>query len=299
MLKKKKVVSDEDGGFKTRLDKTRKRFEETASDSKYFKPRGGKNFIRVLPPWGPGADGTFFYAGALHYKFKIGGRDRAIPCTAFSGKGPCAICTLCDKLKAHGEEDYKKLAQEIRMSKKFWVNIVARDKMGKAEPDARIQIYGGNQKFINSILEAFDEEDYGDVTDPIEGHDLILTKKGEGMASRYSATVRPRPTPLALPGWKKHIHKLDEVVLEWMSEGEIMEAIAKNYGEEAVEVGFSLKRAKKKQVEEVDDEEEDEEDEDDEPKKKKLKLVKKKVKPTREEDEEDGDSDDDEDENEE
>ena len=58
VLVKKKQVSkavvvdeddDDDDAFKTRLDKTKKRFEETAGDGKYFKASPGKNYIRVLP----------------------------------------------------------------------------------------------------------------------------------------------------------------------------------------------------------------------------------------------------------
>jgi hypothetical protein len=284
MLKKKRVV-EEDDGFKTRLDKTKKRFEETAGDGKYYKATPGKNYIRVLPPWGKGANGSFFFVGALHYGFKIGGRDRAIPCPAFSERGRCPVCEFLDKLKSSGDEDHKELAQKIRQSKKYWINIVRRTEKAENEDDkVKVEIYGANKKFINTLLEAFDEDDYGDVTDPVEGHDIILKRKGEGFQTRYTVTVRPRPTPLNVPDWKKQVHKLDEVVLEWMTEKEIEFAIAKNYGEEAMDAGYKLSGGKSKKKEEDDDDEEE-----DRPKKKRAKG------PAKEDDEDDDEDEDDDD----
>ena len=283
---KKKRIDDDDDGFKTRLDKTKKRFEETAGDGKYFKASPGKNYIRVLPPWGKGANGSFFFVGALHYGFKIGGRDRAIACPAFSERGRCPICDFLDKLKQSGDDDHKEIAQKIRQSKKYWVNIIIRnEKGGNDEDKPKVLIYGANKKFINAILEAFDEEDYGDVTDVNEGHDIILKRKGEGFQTRYTVTVRPRPTSLDFEEWKKNLNKLDEVVLEWMTEKEMEAAIAKNYGEEAVDVGFKLLASKKK----VKNEEGDDDDEEEStPRKKKNKHREE------EDDEEDEDDEDDE-----
>src|SRR5262245_54521232 len=104
VLKKKRVTDDsEEDVFKTRMDKAKKRFEETSGDGNFFKAQSGKNYIRVLPPWGKAAEGNFFYVGALHYGFKIGGRDRAIACPAFSEKGRCPVCEFVEKLKANSE----------------------------------------------------------------------------------------------------------------------------------------------------------------------------------------------------
>lgn len=259
----KRAANMGDDGFKTRLSKVRQRYEETASDSRWFKPKPGVTTVRVLPPWGRSADGSFFLAGALHYGFKIGGRDRAIVCPSFSDKGRCPVCEFIDKLKSNGGEDLKEVADKLRRRKKYWVNLLVRPKEG-SEAEPKVQIWGASQKFIDTVMEAFDEEDYGDITDPVEGHDIKVTRKGSGFTdTRYSFTVRPKPSKLGLENWKKEVHKLDEVVLEWMSEKEMESAIAKNYAEEAAEVGFRLSSKLKSKPKEAEPEEEDDDDDSD------------------------------------
>lgn len=275
---KKKSKPVESNPFKARLDKMRKKYEETAGDDRWAKFKEGKSYIRILPPWGPGADGSFFLSGALHYGFKFGGRDRAIACSQFSNRGPCPVCQFVDKLKASGDEDLKKLGDNLRLRKKYWFNVIFRDKEGKAIPDAKIKMLGVNQKFLDAVMEAMDDPDTGDISDPDEGHDVVVKRTGTTMTdTRYGVTVRPRATPIERDGWQEDMFQLDEVVLEWMSESEILNAIAKNYGDEAADVGFKLGKSKKK-----DDDEE-------KPSKKSQKK-----KPT--EDEEDSDDEDDEEE---
>lgn len=304
MLKKKKVAKPSNP-HKARLDKMRKKYEETAGDDRWAKFKEGKTYIRILPPWGPSADGSFFLAGALHYQFKIGGRPRAIPCPQFSGRGNCPICSFVDKLKNSGDDDFKKLAGDLRMRKKYWFNIILRDKDGKPIPDAKIKMYGANQKFLDSIMEAMDDPDTGDISDPVEGHDVVVKRVGMTMNdTRYSVTVRPRASAIARDGWEKDMFQLDEVVMEWMSEKEMLDALAKNYGDEAADLGFKLlsgKKAKKKVKDEEDDDEDDEDDDSDDDSRTSRKRSSSKKKRSRdeddeEEDEEDEDEDEDEDE---
>lgn len=260
--------SKEDSGvdpYRTNAAKARQRFKEVGGDDKFWKPQQGKSTIRICPPWGPTANGVFYLAGALHYGFKIGGRDRAIACRAFSEKGPCAVCEVISMAKESGDEELSDVVEELRMRKKFWVNLVDR------ENPKRVKIYGGNKKFIEEVLAAMDDPDLGDVTDPANGHDFTVVREGSGkFDTRYTWRPRVKASPLGLVNMKKKLHKLDQVVLEFMTYEEAMKTIASSYPDLASELGLTPKKKsrkagdskfKKKPKDEDEDEEEEKDDE--------------------------------------
>lgn len=230
--------------FKSNLDKIRKHFQETAGniDTRWLtikEPERGSDTrvnIRVLPPWGESAEGFFYFPGGLHYGFEIGGRRRAIACPEASGRGKCPVCAFIAKLRRSDNRDHEKLVSgfgtSIALQRKYWVNVIDR-----AEPDV-IKMYGTNKKFIETILDAED-----DITDPENGRDITIIRKGSGSRTRYNYVVRTKATPIKYN--PKDMFQLDKDVLEWMRYEDMVNAIEENYGDEMREVGFNPKRSKK------------------------------------------------------
>jgi hypothetical protein len=253
------------------LNKIREHFQKSggSSDNRWFKvkePERGQESsvtIRVLPAWGKGAivEGVkfFYYTGAQHYGFSIGGRNRAIACPEASDRGPCPICKFIARLKrADGSPTTKKLLEgkgNIRQSRIYWINIINREEPGV------VKIYGTNKKFIETILDAND--DYGDITDAASGRDITIKRKGTGFQTRYRYVVRGKESTIEYE--KKDVHQLDKDVQEWMSYGDMVQALKDNYSEELAEVGMKFKDAspitkKKKKVKEEEDESNSEDD---------------------------------------
>ena len=275
MIKKK--VSNE--VHKSNLDAIRKKFQESGGSSdadKWLKipePEKGQPTtmrIRVLPPWGKSAEGFFYYTAALHYGFSIGGRNRALGCPESIDKGPCPVCKFIGRLK-NGTGDYEKLLQSIRQNRRYWVNVVDR-----AEPD-KIRILGTNKKFIEAVLDACDDPDIGDVTDPSTGYDVILKRTGKGFNTRYSYRIASKSTPVKYD--TKSLYSLDTEVIEWADYNSMVKYLVDNYSEELREVGLKFKGVK------IDNDEEDET-----PVKKK--ITKKKIKPVEDDEDEEVESED-------
>lgn len=268
MKKLKKRVEEEADYHKTNVERTKKAFQDSVGDQKYWKPTPGRHYFRILPPWGKAAKGSFFFFGGLHYGFKVGGRDRALPCRMISGLGPCPACDFKDALKELGEE-YEEVVKGVYAKKKYWVNVVLRDKASNNLDDGKIRIYGASKKFFEMLKSALDDDDIGDVTDIETGHDIKVERTGTGrFDTRYEHAIRPKTSPLGLPdGWEKKLHQLHEVVLEFMSEKEMKKVILANYPEEAAAIGWLEKPSKKKKKhdedEDEDDDTSDDEDEDD------------------------------------
>jgi hypothetical protein len=292
----KKTHDDDD--YKVDADKVRAKLKETEGDRRWWKPKPNtKNIIRVLPPWGKGSNGSFFFSAGLHYNFQIGGQNRGIPCLK-TREVPdrCLICEFIEALRNSDNEDHKKLvsgSKGIRKKVKYWINIIDRK-----NPE-EVKMYGGSRKMIEVLQSAIDDDDYGDITDPEEGYDVRVNRVGSTFTdTQYTFTVRPKPSPLGIPDWKQKIHKLDQEVIEWMSVPEIAKVLRANYSDEMAEVGFKVivPGEKKKVVREPDDEEDDEEEK---PKKKATKIKSKKKDDDEDEDEDEDEPEEDEDEEEE
>lgn len=226
----------------------------------YFKPQSGKNTVRILPPWND--EGVFFYKATLHYNVREEGGP--VPCRKMEGKE----CPICQALKTVG----KKLADKARAKDRYYVNVIDR----KA-PDAGVKIWGMTPRNMKKIKSAMEDPDYGDLTDPEEGRDIIIeVDDSKGGAPQYEIRPRVKTSEIGVDDWEEGLHPLDEVVVTEIPS-------SKEY---------------KKIVEDAFDVEVDEEEEDEEPKKKAKKSESKKKKAKEEEEDEDDEEEDDDEEEE-
>lgn len=283
---------------KADLDKIREHFQKTgggSSDNRFWniKPpaRGEKEnkaIIRVLP-WVKGVtkDGFWYYTAALHYGFRVGGRDRAIPCPESvddSHKGKCAICLFISRLRDSGK--YDKITQRIRQNRRYWVNMIDRE-----NEDDGVKVFGSNKKFIEAVLDAGDDPDVGDITDSDNGRDIIIVRRGFGFNTRYSYRIRTKESAIEYDA--SQLVALDKDVVEWLTYEQVAQMIKDNYPDELRKIGLKFK------LKEAEVEEEDEEEEEEEVVKKKVKKLKrgnprkKKVEDEEEEEIEEEDADDD------
>ncbi len=243
---------------------------------KYWEPKEGKNQIRILPPYSE--DGVWMFELSLHYGFvDEEGRKRAYPCLRQWKKQRCPGCDAISELKK--VDGGGKAADRLRPKPKYYVNLIDR-RVG----EDKVFIYGFSGKAINEILSYDDdEEDYGDITNPKKGFDIVVEKEGSGLKTRYSIRIKPKSVPA---GKFPELYNLEEEVPTEITSREMADMIQAQYGEllsdfDPDEYG---KKAKKKREEEDEEDEpkkrkkkkvEDDDDEEDEPKKKKKKKSKK------------------------
>jgi len=221
-------------------------------------PKEGKNTYRIVP-W----KAVFFFKAILHYGFKRAGgtREMAYPCLLMFGKKSCPICDYHEELGKSGSENKQKLATRIRPTTKYYVNILDRDRTSEG-----IKVYGFSNKMMRTLKGYLEDEDYGDITDPEEGRDIIITREGTSFTNTsYDLRVRAKSSPLDYDGWEDEIHNLEE---------EIVKEVDKDFLEKQVkglkklisgksEEDEEEDKPKKKRREEEEDDDKDEEDDDD------------------------------------
>lgn len=280
VVKKKSKTIQKPRWHKSSYERIKEDQEKYSGDDRWWKPKAAKSVVRVLPPWSEKADGRYYLRGGLHYGFSVGGRDRAFPCLEISDKGKCPACIVVRAAKENGDHD--DLVNRLRVRIKFWVNLIDRKNPEK------VLMYGMSKKSWKVLQDAFDDEDYGDPTDPEEGYDLVIGKEGQGIATRYTERLRPKSTPLCdedqVDSLLEQMHDLDTEVLEFISAKEMIKHLKANFGDVIGELGLKFGTSS------------DDDDEDEKPKKKVTKkVVKKKPKDEDEDEEDDDDEDEDED----
>lgn len=173
------------------LDKMRSKLDrlegKTArKESIFWKPSDGEQTIRILPV----ADGDPFREFWFHYNL---GNNRGFlsPKRNYGQADP--LDDFVRKLFNEGTEDSVKMAKNLMARQRFFSPVIVR---GEEEKGVRLWGYGkmAYKELINLAL----NPDYGDITDPESGTDLVI-KYGKPPGAQFPQTnITPRRRPSLL-----------------------------------------------------------------------------------------------------
>lgn len=229
------------GGYRTNMDKAKKKLAEIGS-GKFFKPKAGRNQVRILPPWND--KGLFYKEAVFYYGLTRDGKQISVPCLGRDDP----ISQYLKELEKGGSED-RKLAKRYAPRTKFYVNVLDRK-------TNKIGIWGFSRKTLSILLSYMSDPDYGDITDPDEGFDVVIEREGEKLETTYQIRVKPKPSEIGEKvDWEEEMHDLDEEIDDEITEDEMEDIIEENFGKG--------KRRKRSRDDEDDEEEEDEDEETD------------------------------------
>lgn len=195
----KAAVTKED-----RIARIRKKLQETdyESGTGFFRPKNGRNVIRILPGVATMED-YFWQDVGKHF---IPNSKKAFICPTFTVGGDCPICDMVDELRKEGDKGSKNLASKLAFRKQFWMNVIDR-----SAQDRGPLIYTAGPTVFKVIAGLCNDPDYGDVTDIEEGYDIVIEKSGEGMDTSYGVRARPKSTSLHTPKGDE-----EDMTQEWM-----------------------------------------------------------------------------------
>lgn len=267
--RKKKVIKKKVGP-RTDPAAVRRVIGSMGGDNKWWKPQGGSNRIRVLPY--DSEDGNFFFHSVLHHGFRDSeGNRRAYPCLArLNKKDKCPVCQVIGYYDNASDTDITKIMQEIRPAHNYLMNVINRK-----DANAKVQMYSATPTVARVLVNSFAEEDFGDITDPKQGRDVLITATGERLTRRYEVQISPRITPIGLDAWETVLYDLaKEAYREIPTYKAYVGFLYDSFGDQ-LNLGKIFGPAKRavadeeeeaeEEAEEMEDEEElDEEDEDEE-----------------------------------
>lgn len=175
----------------TNLDAIRARLNklqgtQKASDS-LWKPTVGKHQIRLVP-YKFNKDMPFI---ELYFHYNINNKSYLSP--ASFGR-PDPIVEFAEKLKRMGtKEDYRE-AKKLEPKLRTFVPVIVR-----GQENEGIKFWGFGKTVYQELLGYFADPDYGDLSHPINGRDIIVDYAApEGGASYPTTTLRVKPNATKL-----------------------------------------------------------------------------------------------------
>ena len=178
--------------------------------SNFLQLNEGTNLIRILPGKD---DDTLFYAETKIHRVPSGeGQVKNVHCRKVRGER----CPLCDAYYAlwkrvnEGLKENETMARQIKPRARYYMNVLDRE-------NENVKILSIGVILFKKIVAAMLDEDFGDITDPAEGHDFKIVKIMEGKWPKYDQS-QPRPkseklgTPKEVATYMEQLHDIHSLV---------------------------------------------------------------------------------------
>jgi len=167
--------------------------------------------IRIVPPIDEKK--PIFVQRGVHF---IGGEPYNCP-RICQGKS-CPICKVLDQLANSGNERDEKIANDAKASTKYLCRIIDRTKRKKAKvivAELPFAVFDVARTALEGVGDEGDDEGE-DIVDPVEGKDILWTKRGQARRTKYSAKVSVKSSPIAESPKKikKLLKEAEEIDLE-------------------------------------------------------------------------------------
>ena len=156
--------------------------------SNLWKPQPGKQIIRVLP-YKHNKDNPFI---ELFFHFGLNNKTYLSPIT-FGRPDP--IEEFAQKLKTSGNREEYQMARKLEAKMRTFAPVIVRGEEGQG-----VRFWGFGKTVYQELLSVIADPDYGDITDPINGRDVLVEfKTAEEIGASFPKTtirVKPNQTPI-------------------------------------------------------------------------------------------------------
>jgi hypothetical protein len=165
-----------------------------------WKPVPGKQLVRLLPY----KHNTSMPFIELKFYYNLNGKTYLSP-SSFNRPDP--IVEFCDKLRKSGDKEEWKLSRKLEPKMRTFAPVLVRG----LEQEG-VKFWGFGKQVYQAILAYMADPDYSDVTDLVNGRDIVVEfKTAEETKKQYPETaIRPKPNtnPAVDPNNKELIEKL-------------------------------------------------------------------------------------------
>ena len=194
------------------LDAIRKKLNQLSGNSSrrntMWRPQEGEEItVRLLSF--PDNDGQPFKE--LWFYYNIGNNPGLLAPYQFGNPDP--IQELINKLRDDGSKDSYELAKKLYPKMRSYAPVVVRN-----EEDKGVRIWAFGKTVYQSLLNIMLDEDYGDITDPLDGRDVkvVCTKAPGRMWASTEVRPRGKQSPLSentdtAKEWIDNVPELDEL----------------------------------------------------------------------------------------
>ena len=214
--------------------------------SKFWKPPEGESVIRIVPS----QDGDPFKEFWFHYN--LGNNFGFLSPKRNFGEED-ALDQFVRKLWEDGSDESREMAKKLMAKQRFFSPVIVR-----GEEDQGVRLWGYSKTVYEKLLSLVLNPDYGDITDPEAGTDLVL-KYGKKSGAMFPSTdLEPRRRSSTLTEDKelakefvnteidygsiftrKTTAEVKEMLDEYLADGEGSEDVEKYSTENTVDKAFN------------------------------------------------------------
>lgn len=161
----------------------------------FLKLPVGRTKVRILPGQDPGSvDKDFYVKSIVHYN--VNPNNPKLPVISPKSKNPNAYCPIMERVnQLRHSTDPADQAEVKRMWPKtfYYMGLVMLE-----GPDAgKLFVLQGRKTLWKKIMSLMNEPDYGDITHPVEGFDVVLVKSGKDLDTEYDVLPSRNPSPIS------------------------------------------------------------------------------------------------------
>ena len=156
--------------------------------SSLWKPQPGKTQIRIVP-YEFNKDNPFI---ELFFHYNLNNRSYLSP---ISFGRPDPIEEFAQKLRASGNKEDYQLSRKLEAKMRTFAPVVVR-----GEEKAGVKFWGFGKTVYQELLSIIADPDYGDITDPVNGRDVVVEfiSAEETGASFPKTNIRVKPNQTAV-----------------------------------------------------------------------------------------------------
>ncbi|QDP51331.1 MAG: putative single-stranded DNA-binding protein [Prokaryotic dsDNA virus sp.] len=154
-------------------------------NNNFWKPQEGEQTIRLVCP----SDGDPFKDYFFHYLDNVPGF--LSPKRNFGED--CPLDTYVRALWNEGSEESRRMAKKLSAKQRFFAPVVVR-----GEEDQGVRVWGFGKRAYETLVGLVMNPEYGDITDPESGTDLVVTYTKPAGASFPETKITPRRRSSAL-----------------------------------------------------------------------------------------------------
>ena len=157
--------------------------------SSLWKPQPGKTQIRIVP-YAHNKDNPFI---ELFFHYNLNNRSYLSP-VSFGRPDP--IEEFAQKLKGSGSKEDYQLSRKLEAKMRTFAPVVVR-----GEESQGVKFWGFGKTVYQELLSIIADPDYGDITDPVNGRDVVvefITAEESGASfPKTNIRVKPNQTPIS------------------------------------------------------------------------------------------------------
>ena len=157
--------------------------------SSLWKPQPGKTQIRVVP-YEFNKDNPFI---ELFFHYNLNNRSYLSP---ISFGRPDPIEEFAQKLKGSGNKEDYQLSKKLEAKMRTFAPVIVR-----GEESQGVKFWGFGKTVYQELLSIIADPDYGDITDPVNGRDVVVefisAEESGASFPKTNIRVKPNQTPIS------------------------------------------------------------------------------------------------------